>query len=92
MYALKKNGWITIGRAEGRRRCDKYCDVHHVQKAEMANLKIDVGEIENGAKSNFNRLEEMLEKVFDKIDDMNKTLSDHIGYCRGVQQHKERRD
>lgn len=88
IYALKKNGFITIGKPEGRRRCDKYCDAHHTQKAHMDNLKNNVDELESGAKNNFLKLEQMIEKVFCEIANMNKTLSDHIGYCRGVQQHK----
>jgi hypothetical protein len=88
IYALKKNGFITIGKPAGRRRCDKYCDDHRLLKAEMTSHKDDISDIEAGATNNFDKLHEMIGKVYGKIDEMNKTLSEHIGYCRGVQDNK----
>ena len=88
VYVLKKNGIITFGRPSGRRRCDKYCDDHKLLKAQMDSHEGDLAEIESGATGNFEKLEKLIEGIYHKMDEFNKTLSDHIGYCRGVQTTK----
>jgi hypothetical protein len=89
-YILKKNGVISIGKPVERRRCAEYCDQHLKVQADMKMASDDVARVENGTEKTIAEIKELLKEVFEKVNEMNKTLNDHIGYCRGVQDTKRK--
>ena len=93
VYVLKKNGWITFGKPSGRRQCDRFCEEHKLLKKaledETKSTDSDLHEIKAMLDKNGSKIEQGINELYSLIRDLSKTLNDHIGYCRGVQQSKK---
>lgn len=92
IYVLKKNGWITFGKPAGRRQCDRFCEEHKLLKKalddETQSTDADLKEIKSMLDKNGSKIEQGMNELYALIRDLSKTLNDHIGYCRGIQQSK----
>lgn len=87
LVVLMRLGLVTFGRpVERRRSCDTCRDHAAVMgrlREERDDLRSDVVEI----KQALARLEEDLGR---RIDELARMIHDHIGYCRGVQERRQR--
>ena len=91
-YVCIKRGLITLGKPVGRRRCDKFCEDHAVMKksidTERETTDSDFAQIKAMIKDMDSRMDKGLNELYALMRDYSKSLSDHIGYCRGVQESK----
>jgi len=88
IIVLIKMGLLTFGKPiERRRNCD-LCAEHVVVmkrlKDERDDLRTDISEI----KDSIERLEHDLTK---RMEELARLIHDHIGYCRGIQEQKDKR-
>jgi hypothetical protein len=85
-WILKQRGLVTFGEPKDRRKNCVNCADHKglIDKMEDERKR---------TQDNFERIYTLLKNLDDKMDEnfdtLNKTLSDHIGFCRGVQQTKK---
>ena len=93
VYGLKKNGFITIGRPTGRRRCDKFCEDHKAMNQriddEVESTDSDMAEIKDMIGSMGKKMDQGFNELYALMRDYSGSLNDHIGYCRGVQASKK---
>lgn len=92
VYILKKHGFITFGKPSGRRRCDKFCEEHAMMKKaledETKSTDKDLKDIKEMIDKMGSKIDQGMNELYALMREQTKALSDHIGYCRGVQQSK----
>ena len=90
---LKKYGLITFGSGgrEVKAKCENCPDHKGMMEMVERNRKQTREDMEEVRKS-LEKISKSMERKFDELEklisDVTRALSDHIGYCRGIQQGK----